>query len=232
MRGVNPPSDSTRLPADTGDARLRLLRAAIRLFALQGFAKTSTRELAEAAQVNVAAISYYFGDKAGLYRAALVEPMDPTEDLARFTDPALPLPDALAGFYAGFLEPLRQGDEARLCTRLHLREMLESTGLVDGGLVRSIQPLHEALLALLQCHLGLDDVDDELQRLALCIQGLGVQLHVGLDIHEALAPGVNTAPGAIDRWHDTLVRAALAMVEAEAQRRGRPLARPAERSIP
>ncbi len=228
---MNPPTDSARPSADTGDARLRLLRAAIRLFAHQGFAKTSTRELAEAAQVNVAAISYYFGDKAGLYRAAFLEPMDPTEDLARFTDPALPLADALAGFYAGFLEPLRQGDEARLCTKLHLREMLESTGLVDGGLARSIQPLHEALLALLRHHLGLAALDGELQRLALCIEGLGVQLHVGLDINEALAPGVNTEPGAIDRWHDTLVRAALAMVEAEAQRRGRPLARPAERSI-
>ncbi|MFN9042724.1 MAG: CerR family C-terminal domain-containing protein [Betaproteobacteria bacterium] len=219
---MNQPNDSTRLPADTGDARLRLLRAAIRLFALQGFAKTSTRELAEAAQVNVAAISYYFGDKAGLYRAAFLEPMDPTEDLARFTDPTLPLADALAGFYAGFLEPLRQGDEARLCTKLHLREMLESTGIVDGGLARSLQPLHDALLVLLVRHLGLPGADDELQRLAICIEGLGVQLHVGLDINEAIAPGINTAPGAIDRWHATLVQAALAMVKAEAARRGRP----------
>jgi hypothetical protein len=51
-----------------------------------------------------------------------------------------------------------------------------------------------------------------------------VQLHVGLDINEALAPGVNTAVGAIDRWHDTLVRAALAMVQAEATHRGVALA--------
>jgi AcrR family transcriptional regulator len=220
---VNPPVDLSRAPAETGDARARLLQVAIRLFAHQGYAKTSTRELAEAAQVNVAAISYYFGDKAGLYRAAFLEPMDPTEDLARFTDPSLPLEHALAGFYAGFLEPLRQGEDARLCTKLHLREMLESTGLIENGLARSIQPLHDALLALLVRHLGLDAVDDELQRLAICIEGLGVQLHVGLDINEVIAPGVNTAPGAIDHWHGTLLRAALAMVQAEARRRGRPL---------
>ena len=221
---MNPPVDLSRAPAETGDARARLLQVAIRLFAHQGYAKTSTRELAEAAQVNVAAISYYFGDKAGLYRAAFLEPMDPTEDLARFTDPALPLRDALAGFYAGFLEPLRHGDEARLCTKLHLREMLESTGLIENGLARSIQPLHDALLALLVRHLGLDAVDDELQRLAICIEGLGVQLHVGLDINEVIAPGVNTAPGAIDHWHGTLLRAALAMVQAEATHRGVALA--------
>ena len=229
---MNPPADSARTAPDAGDARARLLQAAIRLFAHQGYAKTSTRELAEAAQVNVAAISYYFGDKAGLYRAAFLEPMDPTEDLARFTDPTLPLADALAGFYAGFLEPLRHGDEARLCTKLHLREMLESTGIIDNGLARSIQPLHDALLALLVRQLGLDGVDDELQRLAICIEGLGVQLHVGLDINEAIAPGVNTAVGAIDRWQGTLVRAALAMVEAEAARRGRPLAPHPARSTP
>ena len=219
------PTDSNVPPA-----RERLLRAGLRLFAEQGYTKTSTRELAEVAGVNIASISYYFGDKAGLYRAAFLEPMDPTEDLARFTDPALPLADALAGFYAGFLEPLRQGEDARLCTKLHLREMLESTGIVPDGLVGSIQPLHDALLALLVRHLGLDAVDDELQRLALCIEGLGVQLHVGLDINEAIAPGINTAPGAIDHWHGTLLRAALAMVEAEAARRGRPLATSSTRS--
>ncbi len=221
---MNPPADSSRAAPADGDPRARLLQAAIRLFALQGYAKTSTRELAEAAQVNVAAISYYFGDKAGLYRAAFLEPMDPTEDLARFTDPTLPLAAALAGFYAGFLEPLRLGDDARLCTKLHLREMLESTGLIENGLARSIQPLHDALLALLTRHLGLAAPDAELQRLAICIEGLGVQLHVGLDINEAIAPGVNTAPGAIDHWHGTLVRAALAMVDAEAARRGAPAA--------
>jgi hypothetical protein len=140
--------------------------------------------------------------------------------------------DALAGFYAGFLEPLRLGDEARLCTKLHLREMLESTGLIDNGLARTIQPLHDALVALLVRHLGLPGADDELLRLAICIEGLGVQLHVGLDINEAIAPGVNTAPGAIDRWHGTLVRAALAMVEAEAERRGRNFSETPARSSP
>ena len=53
------------LRSDGVEARNRLLDAALALFAEKGFAKTSTREIAAAAQVNIASISYYFGDKEG-----------------------------------------------------------------------------------------------------------------------------------------------------------------------
>ncbi len=54
-----------------GDAtRKRLVESAIEIFAVNGFDGTSTRMLAERAQANLGAIPYYFGGKAGLYRAA------------------------------------------------------------------------------------------------------------------------------------------------------------------
>jgi TetR/AcrR family transcriptional regulator, regulator of cefoperazone and chloramphenicol sensitivity len=203
------------------DPRSRLLHAGLRLFANQGFSKTSTRELAEAAGVNVAAISYYFGDKAGLYRATFLEPMGaPEEDLARFIGPELSLAQALRGFFAGFLEPLRHGDTARLCMKLHFREMLESTGLWETGVNEGIKPMHDGIVAVLCRHFGLAQADDELRRLAVCLAGLGVHMHVGRDITEQLVPGLTSAPDAIDRWADTLLQAGLAMVQAEAQRRG------------
>jgi AcrR family transcriptional regulator len=82
--------ETRKTRADGAQSRERLLLAAMRLFAEQGFAKTSTREIALAAGTNIASISYYFGDKAGLYRAAFTEPAPhPKEDVASFTDPAL-----------------------------------------------------------------------------------------------------------------------------------------------
>jgi AcrR family transcriptional regulator len=193
----------------------------LRLFADQGFAKTSTRELAEAAGVNVAAISYYFGDKAGLYRAVFFEPFqEPDLDSARLASPDLPLAEAVGAFIDVFMEPLARGDEARLCMKLHLREMLEPTGLWEEELERDIKPMHRGLATLLARHFGLAEADDDLHRLVFALAGLGVHTHVGREVFEAVRPGLIDGAEGIRRWRDGLVMYALAMVEAERARRG------------
>ena len=204
----------------TEDARARLLQVGLKLFALQGFNKTSTRELTDAAKVNIASISYYFGDKAGLYRAVFSAASGAAEDhLALYAGSHLTLAQALQGFYAGFLEPLKQGDMARLCMKLHFREMLEPTGLREATLAHGIKPMHDALLVVLCRHLGLREPDTDLHRLAICLAGLGVQMHVCLDVNDHLLPGISDGADAIDRWAERLVMFGLAMVHAEAQRR-------------
>jgi len=55
----------------TQDAREKLLAAGTELFAAQGFAGVSIRELATAAGVNSALISYHYGGKEGLYEAVI-----------------------------------------------------------------------------------------------------------------------------------------------------------------
>ncbi len=218
---LSPVSEAAGDVKPSEDARARLLHAGLRLFAQQGYSKTSTRELAEAAGANVASISYYFGDKAGLYRAVSFEPLgSPADDIARFVGAELTLSQALRGYYDGFLEPLKQGDVARLCMKLHFRELLEPTGLWDEQIAHGIKPLHDALVLVLCRHFVLDEPDVELHRLAICLAGLGVHMHVGRDINEQLVPGISEGEQAIDQWADTLVKFALAMVQAEATGRG------------
>jgi AcrR family transcriptional regulator len=53
------------------DARSRLIETAMALFAERGYEGTSVRDLAKAAGVNVAAVSYHFGSKDALYTEAL-----------------------------------------------------------------------------------------------------------------------------------------------------------------
>lgn len=49
----------------------RLLEEALRLFALKGVDAVGTRELAGAADTNVASIAFHFGNKEGLYSAVI-----------------------------------------------------------------------------------------------------------------------------------------------------------------
>ena len=48
-----------------------LIAAATPLFAQKGFTAVTIREIADAAQIDSSAISYYFGSKEGLYQAII-----------------------------------------------------------------------------------------------------------------------------------------------------------------
>lgn len=205
---------------DGEQSRERLMRAALSLFAHQGFAKTSTREIAEAAGVNLAAISYYCGDKLGLYRAVFFEMQGkPEDEIARYAGAELTLAEALHGLYTGFVAPLRQGDTAQLCMKLHAREILEPTGLWQEEINDGIRPMHEALVQVLCRHLGLRQPDAEARRLAHSLAGLGVHLHVFTEVIDVLTPALNQGPKAVDKWVERLVMYGEAMVGAELRRR-------------
>lgn len=71
-------TDAAR-PARARDAdatRADLLQAAKRLFTIYGFDRTTTREIAADAGVNVSLINRYFGSKDGLCAAVLAESAD------------------------------------------------------------------------------------------------------------------------------------------------------------
>lgn len=215
-----PPADDGRKPRSDGEqSRERLLHSAIRLFAGQGYARTSTRELAQAAGANVAAISYYFGDKAGLYRAAFAQQSsDPQHNIAQYDQPHFTLRQSLAGFYAQLLAPMQQGELARDCLRLWCREMLEPTGLWAHEIEHSIRPEHEALVRVLARHLGAPAGSDDMHRLALSIASLALQHMVGADVLRTLRPQLFDTPDAAAAWLERLTDYALAMAQVERAR--------------
>jgi AcrR family transcriptional regulator len=202
--------------ADGAQSRQRLLESATRLFAAQGFAMTSTREIALAAGANIAAISYYFGDKAGLYRATFREmsPCTP-EAVASYTDPELPLRDMLARFYAMLLGQLKLGEDARVNMRLWFREMLEPTGLWRHEIDSGVRPAHNAMLLVLGRHLGLDPGCDRVARLAYSIAGLAMHMMVSREVIDVLSPQLMKDEAAIDAWLGRLVDYAEALVDVE-----------------
>jgi AcrR family transcriptional regulator len=232
---VSPPAPPVERASrsDGAESRERILYAALRLFAEHGFAKTSTREIAKAAGVNIAAISYYFGDKAGLYSATFNEPMGGSSaDLVQlFGAPELGTADALRLYMVAYVEPLKHGEIVRQCMRLHMREMVEPTSQWAEEVERDIRGPHEALVRILVRHLGITKADDDVHRLALAINGLALQLFVMQDLVEVLRPSLLRSAENIDRWADRLHSYAMAMLDAETARRAPPPS-PSKRTPP
>lgn len=217
----DPVRDPTRPHASSAGTRQRVLDTALELFSHSGYDKISVRDIAQAAGVNVAAISYHFGGKPGLYRAAMTEPMGTArDDIPLFDQPHFSLRESFQGLYQSLLEPFTLDARAQQCLRLHLREMIDPTGLWHEQVQQDFRPAHESLLRVLQRHLKLRKVDDGLVRLSMAVTGLAVHLYISRDLVLALRPGLLADPAAVMRWRDDLVEQGLALVRAEAHRRG------------
>ena len=104
------------------DAKEKLLAAAPRLFAEKGFAGVSIRQLAEAAGVNSAMISYYYGGKEGLYEAVLTTQYERL--LTKF--------EAIAALEAPVKEKIRQ--YAEVIRLNHTAEQPLMARLIQGEL--------------------------------------------------------------------------------------------------
>ncbi|MFF7333276.1 TetR family transcriptional regulator [Streptomyces sp. NPDC008150] len=74
------PTDRQPRPRDAEATRLALLRAARRRFAVLGYDRTTTRDVAGDAGVNLMLINRYFGGKQGLFQAVLAASPDPVAD--------------------------------------------------------------------------------------------------------------------------------------------------------
>jgi AcrR family transcriptional regulator len=67
---------------DGGQAKEAIQEAAWRLFAENGFDRTSVRQIALAAHVDPMLVTHYFKTKAGLFAAIVRPPVDPAEAIA------------------------------------------------------------------------------------------------------------------------------------------------------
>ncbi len=116
---------------DPDRTRLRLLDAAIGLFAARGYHAVSVDEIVAAARVNKRMVYHYFGDKKKLLQAALAEVHGRLEgvELHAIGDAASPR-EKLTRVLRGYFEFLDQNPEF---VRLVLWENLEKGRLLAKG---------------------------------------------------------------------------------------------------
>lgn len=204
-------------------ARQQLIFHATRIFSSKGYAGASTREICKAAGVNLAAIRYYFGNKEGLYRAALTEPIHfIAEQLGNFADPALPFRQAIRQVLAPLLGLTQKDPYEQQVTRLHVRETLEPSAIFCDVVTTHILPLHNALVALLARHCDLAEADTDIHQLAFAIIALANDYCISREYMKLLAPEVLSRPGAEAIITDRLVDFSVALLASERQRRRNP----------
>jgi AcrR family transcriptional regulator len=142
--------------------RERLLDAAERLFAENGFAATSVRDITAAASSNVAAVNYHFGGKHNLYHEVFRRRMAAMRDqriasIRQVQGGANSLEGVLYAFATAFLQPLVDRSSGRLLIELISREMLDPQLPRELFLAEVVGPVQEALAeAITKVTPGLD----------------------------------------------------------------------------
>ncbi|WP_168929407.1 TetR family transcriptional regulator [Nocardioides sp. GY 10113] len=153
------------------DARGQILEAARRLFAEDGFAGTSLRQIASAAGVDVRLVSHYFGSKGDLFVAAVELPFDPGSTFDRLLAPG---PTGLGGRLAGFVLDLLDSPSGRQVVTGMLRAAAsedQAAALVRDRLVGQL------LLPLAQ-RLGTDHAELRASLMGSQIAGLVLARHI------------------------------------------------------
>lgn len=102
----------TTIGPEQPDSKARILSAAEKLFGDQGFDGTSLRDITSAAQVNLAAINYYFQSKDSLIDAVIERRIGPVNRRrVEMLDAAGPTP-TLEQIIEAFLAPITDRDMA------------------------------------------------------------------------------------------------------------------------
>ncbi len=207
-------------------ARDQLVLHATPIFANKGFAGASTREICDAAGVNLSAIRYYFGDKAGLYRAVLERPIgEMTAAFSGFDAADLPLEQALRILLRPFVDSNDDDALEAQTMRLYLREMIEPSEIFREVVGRAVMPSHMAMCEVLARHSGAAQIDDEIHQLAFALVAMAHDYCMSREFMKMLAPSVLSRPNATTHIVDRLVDYGIALVGAEQQRRAQAAAR-------
>ena len=115
-----------RTPKVTEDRREQILDAALRVFARQGFAKATNKEIAHEAGITPGLIYYYFESKEALLKA-LLEARSPVRLIESLPPEAQALPPAAFLRMMGRQAlALMEGEEMSSLIRIMLSEMLHT----------------------------------------------------------------------------------------------------------
>jgi AcrR family transcriptional regulator len=136
--------------ANAAATRIRIRESAVKLFAVQGEAATSTREIAREAQVSLAMVNHYFGSKSGLYSACVDAMYDELAEASARLEAALKNTHSPSMILeTAVRECFQLARERRDAIRLILRKMLNDGELDPRRREETLLPFLETASTLL-----------------------------------------------------------------------------------
>jgi AcrR family transcriptional regulator len=181
------------------ETRARVLEEARKQFAAQGFRHVTVREICHAAEANVAAVNYHFGDKRGLYLEVLemaMASMRETTDQARQAGEGGDAEHKLRAYIRVFLQRVGQGKDSWI-HQVMTHEMAEPTDALDRVVKEVIEPRIAYMRVLIGEMLGLAADDPRVMRCVLSVQS---QFHAAManPMSKRLVPGLAGDPAAVE----------------------------------
>ena len=152
--------------------RERLIHAAGEEFARRGFRDATVRDICARAGANVAAVNYHFGDKDGLYIAAMRYSLV----LAREKYPVRieageDAPTRLRHYVRGMLSRLLDDGRPAWHGKLMSREMVEPTPALARVVEEAIGPMYALLLSIVAELLGAEESEPRVRLAANSVIG-------------------------------------------------------------
>ena len=161
----------------SGKTRERLLTAASRIFAEQGFQESTIADICERAETNIASVNYHFGDKERLYleawRYAFNQELDNHPSDGGIAE-AAPAEQRLAGRIHSLIA--RVADDNSYSFAIINKEMAQPTRLLADILEKEINPQRLQMLALLKECLGQAATEQHIHYCHTSIMGQCFQL--------------------------------------------------------
>lgn len=151
--------------------RQSILDAALPIFATHGFRGATVRDLCAAADVNIAAINYHFGDKAALYAEVLTHAYATLSTRPMPTLADLGDADAALQAWVHWYIDRMLGGHAQTVDQLMVHEMSNPTGALETLVQRGMQPVFDALREIISALAPMPIDDDTVARFALSVVG-------------------------------------------------------------
>lgn len=120
--------------------RQHILEVAAEIFAKKGYAYTTSKEICQASNTNIAAVNYHFGGKDGLYNEVLLETHDRLITLDKLSDIAHSKLTAEEKLTAVFDELIKSIIERKWHARMFIREILSPSPALNVLLTKKILP--------------------------------------------------------------------------------------------